>query len=252
MELQQIAPTAQIAEVEMSVEAYTAAVIAAANAIQTGINGIWTLGQRAVKAAYGGSVHAPAMVLALLNNLPADAARQTFDWLKKAGLTVNRPQVGSTLYWLSTKPAKVNDVDVELITAKKPGDEGFGLAKEKAIEYVKTTPPMALVRKETKARAPKVLVGAAKNRAREAVVKTLKRLQKEDPDAARELNDFVSTVDDLNSCLYDAQGQRMKLEATEMLLVRRLLKVIDEQSVPIATLDAVLSGDVEIEIKAAA
>jgi hypothetical protein len=230
-------------QVEMSVEQYTAAVQAAATQLQAGTNAVWQLGIRAVKMAYGGSQYAHDFVLALLNNLPQDAARQTHDWLKKAGITVNRPMSGSKLYWLSSVDRDMDGLTIKFITAKKPGEDGYGLTMEKAVHYVKTTPPMALERKEGKPKAVKVLVGAAKNRAREAVVSTMKRLQKTDLDAARELNEFVTTMDNTVSAFYNANGLRQALDVKETLLVERLLSTLAK-----GDYDAILAGEAEITL----
>jgi hypothetical protein len=248
--MQPLAPTQVEQEVVMSVEAYTEAVKAAAIQLSAGINAVWTLGQRAVKMAYGGSEYAHDYVLALLNNLPQDAARQTHDWLKKSGITVNRPLTGSKLYWLSYKEDVIGDKTVKLITAKKPGEDGFGYAKEKAILYVKTTPPMALERKEAKARAVTTIDKSvpAKNRAREAIVAAMKRTQKKDPDAAREINDLITSVDDQRSCLYDAHGLRQKLADVELKVANRAIEAMNNGVIDAETILKVLSGDYKVTL----
>ena len=249
-QLQHFAPSAIEQQVEMTQEQYTAAVKHAADQIQSGINGVWGLGQRAVRMAYGASPHALAFVMILLNNLPQDAARQTHDWLKKAGITVNRPTAGSKMYWLTSTVRTIDGNEVELITTKKPGDEGFGLAKEKALAYVKTTPPMAIERKEGKAKSVKVLEGFARNRARDAVVATQKRLVKTDPDAARELNEFITHVDNEVSCLYDANGLRQSLAKVELTVANRAIEAMNEGRIDAETLLKVLSGDYKIVLEA--
>jgi hypothetical protein len=233
-------------QAEISIEAFTAQVQAAATQLQAGINSVWLLGQRAVKAAYGCSPFAHDMVLALLNNLPQDAARQTHDWLKKAGILVNRPMTGSKLYWLSAVEKELDGQMVKVVTVKKPGEDGYGLASEKAQHYVKTTPPMALERKEGKPKAVKVLEGPAKNRAREAIVAAMKRTQKKDPDAAREINEIINTVDAQQSCIYDAFGQRIKLEKVELKVLDAILGAMNEGKVNAETLLKIASGEYEL------
>lgn len=242
---------AVVQEQAMSVEAFTEAVKAAATQLQAGINAVWVLGQRAVRMAYGGSEYAHDYVLALLNNLPQDAARQTHDWLKKAGITVNRPMVGSKLYWLSATDAVIDDKPVRLIIVKKPGDDGFGYAKEKALLYVKTTPPMAIERKEAKPKAPTVVDKSvpAKNRAREAIVKAMQRTQKKDPDAAREINDLINTVDAQQSCLYDAHGMRQKLADVELKVANRAVEAMNNGVIDAETILKVLSGDYKVVLE---
>lgn len=246
--LMQPTPPAIVAEAPMTVEQFTEAVKHAATQLQSGIMQVWQLGQRAVKMAYGGSEYAEGYTLALLNNLPADAARQTHDWLKRAGINVNRPIVGSKLYWLSGTTRKIDGKDVVLITAKKPGEEGYGLTAEKALLFVKTTPPMAIERKEGKAKTARVPEGLIKDRARDAVVKTQKRLTKTDADAAKFLNDFISTMDDRVGVFYDDLGQRQKLDTPEVKLVQALLKGIATKSIPLTTLQLILSGDVDLVV----
>lgn len=238
-----------VAEQEMTLEQFKARVAQAAVQIQTGINAIWGLGIKAVKMAYGGSGYAKPFVEALLNDLPADAARQTFDWLKKAGITVNRPNPGSTLYWCSTVEKKVGDTMVEFITTKKPGEDGYGLAMEKAIEFVKTRPPMAIAKKEAKPKPVKVLTGAARNRAREAMVKTMKRLQKDDLEAARELNEIITTVDNTVSAFYDVNGLRQSLDNHEEVLVRKVLASVAMKSIDAETVLKVLSGEYKVVLE---
>lgn len=246
-ELQLIQPLpALIAEQEMTVEQFKAAVSRAATQIQTGINAVWGLGIKAVKMAYGGSQYSHDYVEALLNGLPSDAARQTHDWLKKAGITVNRPVAGSKLYWLSFSTKKVGDDEVKFITSKKPGDEGYGLTMEKAIEFVKTRPPMAIERREAKPKGVKTLTGAAKNRAREAMVKTMKRLQKDDLEAARELNEIITTVDNTVNAFYDVNGLRQSLDAHEEVLVRKVLSSVAMKSIDAETILKVLSGEYKL------
>lgn len=245
--LQQVAPTSVVAEAEMSVEAFTAAVQAAATQLQAGINAVWTLGGRAVRMAYGGSPHAEKFVEVLLNELPADAARQTYDWLKKAGLAVNRPITGSKLYWLSSVESVINGQTVALITAKKPGEDGFGYAKEKALLYVKTTPPMKLERKEAKAKAPKVVNKAipARQRAIEAASKTRQRLQKDDPEAAAELNELVTMAAETFSAFYDENGRRMRISEAECEMIRELLNRRDSEE-DREMIRKVISGEYEV------
>lgn len=246
------APIAIVQEQEMSVEAFTMAVKAAAVQLQSGINAVWMLGQRAVKMAYGGSEYAHDYVLALLNELPQDAARQTHDWLKKAGIAVNRPLTGSKLYWLSAVEKELDGKTIKFITAKKPGDDGFGYAKEKALLYVKTTPPMAIERREAKPKAPTTVDKSvpAKNRAREALVAAMKRVQKKDAEAAREINEIINTVDATQSCLYTAAGSRIKLEASELLVLDSLLTAMNEGRVKADDLLKVASGEYELNVAA--
>lgn len=232
--------------VEMSVAEYTEAVKRAAGHFETGINMVWQLGTRAVKMAYGGSKYAPDFVAALLNNLPQDAARQTFDWLKKAGINVNRPQLGSKLYWLSISGTE----EAPIITARIPGSEGYGLVMEKALHYVKTTPPIAMERREGKgAKAVKVLSGPAKNRANEAIIKAMKRLQKDDPDAAREVNDWLTTIDAQQSCLYDASGTRQKLADVELKVANEAISAINNGVIDADTILKVLSGNYKVVLE---
>lgn len=246
--LMQLNPPTIEAEAAMSVEAFTEAVKAAAIQLSAGINAVWVLGTRAVKMAYGGSEYAHDFVEALLNNLPQDAARQTHDWLKKAGITVNRPLTGSKLYWLSSVDKELDGKTIKFITAKKPGDDGFGYVKEKALLYVKTTPPMALERKEGKPKAPTAVDKSipAKNRAREVIVAAMKRTQKKDAEAAREINDLITQVDGQQSCMFNDHGERVKLEAVELKVLGAVLKAMNEGTINAETLLKVASGEYEL------
>jgi hypothetical protein len=193
--------------------------------------------------------------MVLLNNLPQDAARQTHDWLKRAGLTVNRPMTGSKMYWLSAVQKEVvidgEKVVVDFITTKKPGEDGYGLAMEKALAFVKTTPPMAIERKEGKPKAQKVLEGPAKNRAREAIVSTMKRLQKKDVEAAREINELINTIDDHELCLYDELGTRQKLAKVEYKVANTAIEAMNDGRIDAETLLKVLSGEYKVVLEAA-
>ena len=246
-------PPAIEAQAEMSVEAFTAQVKQAAISLQSGINAVWMLGQRAVKSAYGCSPFAYDMVLALLNNLPHDAARQTHDWLKKAGITVNRPMTGSKLYWLSAAEKELDGAMVKIITLKKPGEEGYGYASEKAQLFVKTTPPMAMERKEGKPKAPTTIDKSipAKNRARELIVSAMKRAQKKDADAAREINEIINTVDAQQSCIYDAGGQRIALQPVELKVADTILSAMNEGRIDAETLLKIASGEYKVVLEAA-
>lgn len=246
--LQLMQPTAVVAEAEMTLEQFQSQVQVAATRIQSGINMIWDLGQRAVRMAYGASPHAAAFVLCLLNDLPADAARQTHDWLKKAGITVNRPMPNSKLYWLSDVERKIDGKDVKLITSKKPGEDGFGFAKEKALLYVKTTPPMAIEKKDAKPKGVKVLEGLAADRARKALEKTHDRLKKDDPIAANILNDAIGLMGDMKSAFYDATGQRQALDEKEVKLVDSVMRCIANNDANLDTLLKVLSGEYEVAL----
>jgi hypothetical protein len=250
--LMQPNPPAIVQEQVMSVEAFTEAVKAAAIQLHAGINAVWMLGQRAVRMAYGGSEYAHDYVLALLNELPQDAARQTHDWLKKAGIAVNRPLTGSKLYWLSATDASVDDKAVKLITVKKPGEDGFGYAKEKALLYVKTTPPMAIERKDAKPKQPTVVDKSvpAKNRAREVIVAAMKRVQKKDAEAAREINELINTADAMQSCIYNDHGERVKLEAVELKVLDAVLRAMNEGTIKADDLLKVASGEYELNVPA--
>jgi hypothetical protein len=250
--LMQPNPPAIVQEQVMSVEAFTEAVKAAAIQLHSGINAVWMLGQRAVKMAYGGSEYAHDYVLALLNELPQDAARQTHDWLKKAGIAVNRPLTGSKLYWLSAVDAVIDDKAVKLITVKKPGEDGFGYAKEKALLYVKTTPPMAIERKDAKPKQPTVVDKSvpAKNRAREVIVAAMKRVQKKDAEAAREINELINTADAMQSCIYNDHGERVKLEPVELKVLDAVLRAMNEGIVKADDLLKVASGEYELNVPA--
>jgi hypothetical protein len=248
------APTALVQEQVMSVEAFREAVKAAAIQLQSGINAVWNLGSRAVQMAYGGSQYAHDYVEALLNNLPADAARQTHDWLKKAGIAVNRPLSGSKLYWLSFKElVDPNGIakPVKLITVKKPGEDGFGFAKEKALLYVKTTPPMAMERKDAKPKAPTTIDKSvpAKNRAREVLVATMKRVQKKDAEAAREINELINTADNQQSCFYDGLGYRQVLDKAELKVVNRAIEAMGNGVIDAEIILKVLSGDFKVVLE---
>jgi hypothetical protein len=249
-QLMQPNPPAIVAESEMTLGAYTEAVKAAATQLQAGINAVWQLGTRAVKMAYGGSPYALQFAMALLNNLPADAARQTHDWLKKAGIAVNRPLAGSKMYWVSAVEKEVDGQPVSFITVKKPGDDGFGYAKEKALLYVKTTPPMAIERKDAKPKAPTTVDKSVpvKNRAREVMVAAMKRAQKKDPDAAREINEIINTVDSTQSCFFNDHGERVKLEPIELKVLDAVLKAMNEGTVNADALLKVASGEYELNI----
>lgn len=248
--LQLIAPTQQTVEAEMTVEQFTAAVQRAAAQIQSGINAVWTLGQKAVKMAYGCSPFAAQFIEVLINELPKSAQAPTFDWLKKAGITINRPLPGSKLYYCSRTDAKVDDRDVHLVTVKKPGQDGFGLAKERAIEYVKTRPPMAIEKKEAKVKPVKVIEGPVKNRVRDVLVKAMKRVQKDgDAEAAREINDLITTTDANESCLYDANGLRQKLEKVELKVASKAIEAINEGVIDAETILKVLSGDYKVVLE---
>jgi hypothetical protein len=250
--LMQPNPPAIVQEQVMSVEAFTEAVKAAAIQLHSGINAVWMLGQRAVKMAYGGSEYAHDYVLALLNELPQDAARQTHDWLKKAGIAVNRPLTGSKLYWLSAVDAVIDDKAVKLITVKKPGEDGFGYAKEKALLYVKTTPPMAIERKDAKPKQPTVVDKSvpAKNRAREVIVAAMKRVQKKDAEAAREINELINTADAMQSCIYNDHGERVKLEPVELKVLDAVLRAMNEGTIKADDLLKVASGEYEFNVTA--
>jgi hypothetical protein len=250
--LQLIAPASVTVEAEMSVEQFTAAVRRAADSIQTGINGVWTLGQRAVKMAYGCSPYAAKFIEVLINELPKSAQPPTFDWLKKAGIVINKPLPGSKLYYCGgVERVMVEGGDaVQLVTVKKPGDDGFGIAKERAIEYVKTRPPMAIEKKEAKVKPVKVIEGPVKNRVRDALVRTMKRVQKDgDADAAREINDLITTTDANESCLYDANGMRQKLEKVELKVASKAIEAINEGTIDAETILKVLSGDYKIVLE---
>lgn len=252
MEQNLMQPPAIVQEQVMSVEAFTMAVRAAATQLQSGINAVWNLGTRAVQMAYGGSEYAHDYVVALLNELPADAARQTHDWLKKAGITVNRPLSGSKLYWLSAVEKELDGKTIKFITAKKPGDDGFGFAKEKALLYVKMTPPMAIEKKDAKPKAPTTIDKSvpAKNRARDAIVSAMKRVQKKDAEAAREINELINVADNLQSCIYNDHGERVKLEPTELKVLDALLRAMNEGTVKADDLLKVASGEYELNVTA--
>lgn len=248
--LQLIAPTQQTVEVEMTVEQYTAAVQRAAASIQSGINQVWTLGQKAVRMAYGASPYAAKFIEVLINELPKSAQAPTYDWLKKAGIEINRPLPGSKLYYCGGREAEIDGKTVQLITTKKPGEDGFGLAKERALEYVKTRPPMAIEKKEAKVKPVKVIEGPVKNRVRDALVRTMKRVQKDgDADAAREINDLITTTDANESCLYDANGLRQKLEKIELKVAHKAIEAINEGTVDAETILKVLSGDYKVVLE---
>lgn len=245
--LQLMQPTAIVAEAEMTLEQFKAQVQQAATQIQSGIFRVWDLGQRAVRMAYGASPYAHDFMLCLLNDLPADAARQTHDWLKKAGIAVNRPMPNSKLYWLSGTERKIDGKDVTLITTKKPGEDGFGLAKEKALLYVKTTPPMAIEKKDAKPKGIKVLEGAAKDRARKALEGAKKRLDKDDPQAAAVLNDLLADVGEKQAAFYDENGLRMRLDEAECKLIRDVLAARDNAEVR-EMIRKVATGEYEVTV----
>lgn len=248
---QLIAPEAPaiVVEVEMSVEAYTAAVQRAATQIQSGINAVWGLGQKAVKMAYGCSPFAGKFVEILINELPKSAQAPTYDWLKKAGIEINRPLPGSKLYYCGGTESVIDGKPVTLITTKKPGQDGFGLAKERAIEYVRTRPPMAIEKKEAKVKPVKVIEGPVKNRVRDALVKTMKRVQKDDAEAAREINELITNTDLMESCIYDANGMRQKLEKIELKAALKVVEALNEGAIDAETLLKVLSGDHKVVLE---
>lgn len=250
--LQQLAPEplpAIVSEQEMTLEQFTARVQVAATKIQSGINDLWGLGQKAVKMAYGASPFAAKFIEVLINELPKSAQAPTFDWLKKAGIEINRPLPGSKLYYCSGAEREIDGKVVQLVTTKKPGQDGFGLAKERAIEYVKTRPPMAIDKKEAKVKPVKVIEGPVRNRVRDAMVKLVKRTQKDDPEAAREINDLISTVDNLESCLYDANGLRQKLEKVELKVATKAVEALNEGVIDAETILKVLSGEYKVVLE---
>jgi hypothetical protein len=181
---------------------------------------LWKIGQQAVFKAYSSADGGAAFAQYALNALPQYMRESLARYFKKAGVIVNPPSHGVKNYVV---PAKC------ILDPKH---------QAKAFEFVRTTPVMAIEQKTgKKAPAPKVLVGSAFDRAKEALSKAhkslIERLKKDDPEAGALVNNLLVEVQE---CVYfDVKGRRNKLSKDQVELI-----------------ELILSGEVDVTVNEAA
>ena len=129
---------------------------AAAEALQA-------LGAEAVRKAY--SNQDAEWATFLLGNLPSYMREPLARWFKRAGLNV------------------IGDQCTGAIDSK---------AQNRAFTFIKSTPVLVCDAPVRAEKVEKALEGTGEERARELLAKAVKRLKKDDPDAAEALNNIVS------------------------------------------------------------
>lgn len=158
------------------------------------------VGQYAVKAAYANADLEPANHI--LKSVPKYLVGQIASWLRRAGLVVNKPEVGQKDYLVSG-----------VLDQKR---------QAKAFEFIMGTPVLALESVERKEPKKRELKGTPQTRAADAVAKLIDRMQNTDYDAAALINDRW-TSNSHKSVLFNAEGNAIYLDAEELELITDLL-----------------------------
>lgn len=158
------------------------------------------VGQYAVKAAYSNADMEPANFV--LSTIPKYMQAQTASWMRRAGLVINKPEVGQKDYSASG-----------VLDQKR---------QAKAFEFIMGTPVLALESVERKEPKKRELKGTPQTRAADAVAKLIDRMQNTDYDAAALINDRW-TSNSHKSVLFNAQGNAIYLDAEELELITDLL-----------------------------
>lgn len=158
------------------------------------------VGQYAVKAAYANADLEPCNFI--MRTIPQYMRSQTASWLRRAGLVVNKPEVGQKDYMVSG-----------VLDQKR---------QAKAFEFIMGTPVLALEATEKKEPKKRELKGTPQTRAADAVSKLITRLQDADYETAALINDRW-TSNTHKSVLFNQDGQAIYLDATELELIVDLL-----------------------------
>ena len=127
---------------------------------------------------------------------------QTASWLRRAGLVVNKPEIGQ------------KDYSVTGVLDQK--------RQAKAFEFIAGNPVLALEATEKREPKKKELKGTPQTRAADAVSKLITRLQDSDYETAALINDRW-TSNSHKSVLFNADGKATYLDAEELELITTLL-----------------------------
>jgi hypothetical protein len=156
--------------------------------------------QYAVKAAYSNADWEPANFV--MTTIPQYMRAQTASWLRRAGLVVNKPEIGQ------------KDYSVTGVLDQK--------RQAKAFEFIAGNPVLALEATEKREPKKKELKGTPQTRAADAVSKLITRLQDSDYETAALINDRW-TSNSHKSVLFNADGKATYLDAEELELITTLL-----------------------------
>ena len=156
--------------------------------------------QHAVKAAYTNADMDHANFI--LTSIPQYMRAQTASWFRRAGLVVNKPEVGHKDYFVSS-----------VLDQKR---------QAKAFEFIAGNPVLALEATEKREPKKKELKGTPQTRAADAVSKLITRLQDSDYETAALINDRW-TSNSHKSVLFNADGKATYLDAEELELITTLL-----------------------------
>jgi hypothetical protein len=165
-----------------------------------------SLGAKAVKAAYANQDKEQLQFM--FDNLPQYMRVSLAKWVKRAGIEVIAPAIGSSVYIVQG-----------VLDSKR---------QSKAFEFVDTTPVITTEHVTTVEKVKKPLEGTAETRAAAHVGKLVKKLQESDSDAAVVINDTFASKLTRKLCIYDAAGVATDLSqddydlVMEHLLERRL------------------------------
>lgn len=158
------------------------------------------VGQYAVKAAYANADMEPANFV--IKTIPQYMRSQTATWFRRAGLVVDKPEVGQKDYAVTG-----------VLDQKR---------QAKAFEFISSQPVLALEATEKREPKKKELKGTPQTRAADAVSKLITRLQDSDYETAALINDrWVSNAH--KSVLFNQDGNAIYLDATELELIVDLL-----------------------------
>jgi hypothetical protein len=157
------------------------------------------LGGEAVKAAYANKDNEKAQFI--LDNIPQYMRKPFASWLKRAGIEVFDPSVGSARY-------KVQGV----IDSKR---------QSKAFEFIEKNAVLVVEATIKQPKKEKPLEGTPADRAAKAVGSLISRIKEKDPETALLIND--TWANNPVSCLYLSNGQKITLDENELSLIVDLL-----------------------------
>lgn len=164
-------------------------------------------GEYAVKAIY--SNNDAEMALCLLNDTPQFMRKLFATWLRGYGVIVGNPAPGESAYTVGDSTGLVKDKKAQArMFAKLNSDDAPDVLPQ-----------------EIKARAikkPKELKGDAKSRAIKKMESVIKALRKDDPEAARFVNDTWSAKIEETEIAFD-DGEEFTLSASEAAKVRSFI-----------------------------
>lgn len=179
-----------------------------AQTLSAGFLDLWKLGQQMVFTAYGRCTSDDKVsevggqlsdIINLFDGAPS-VQEALYSYMKRAGINASRPAPGTKKFLIGG-----------------PLDRGY---QDKAFDYVRRTPPVAIERKIATVKAPATLKGTAVERARTKASSIIKAMAKLDPDGAAALNEMLQQHD---SCIFDAQGTKVLVDKEELTIFAEVL-----------------------------